>query len=142
MAREITFHEEVRVSLNSIAAAQAERLDNMAKEITSFMDNYEHRQESLRSEVEAKMAELRAETTTNTKLLLQGENRKIYSFLLSEALSGSRQLIKLLRTVEMSRGFWERVAGGLLLISMPSDSTYDPTADVIALRNGRNGSLE
>ena len=117
------------------------KVDNIAKQITSFMDGNERRQELLHSDTEAKMVELKANATTNAKLLLQGENRKIYSFLLSESPRESSELANLLHTVELSGGFWERVAGGLLLVSMPSGSTYDPTADVMALRNCRTGSL-
>ncbi len=60
-------------------------------------------------------------------------NRRNYSYLLSESACESRQLADFLCAVETLGGFWEHFAVGLLLVSMPADSTYDPTAEVNAL---------
>ncbi len=67
------------------------------------------------------------------RCVVKRANRRNYSYLLSERTCESRQLADLLCTVETLGGFWERFGGGLLLVSMAADSTYDPTAEVNAL---------
>ena len=65
--------------------------------------------------------------------VVKRDNRRNYSYLLSESACESRELTDLLCAVETIGGFWERFGIGLLLVSMPADSTYDPTAEVNAL---------
>jgi hypothetical protein len=51
--------------------------------------------------------------------IVQRANRRRYGgFLLPESAIGSKQLETLIQTIELSDGYWERVFGGLLLISM------------------------
>lgn len=65
--------------------------------------------------------------------VVQRTNRRNYSFAISDEARESTQLADLLRMIEGAGGVWDRVFGGLLLISMPPDSNYDPTADMVAL---------
>jgi len=65
--------------------------------------------------------------------IVKRANRRTYSFLLSETVCESSQLSDPLSIVESVDGFWERFAVGLLLISMPAESAYDPTTAVTAL---------
>jgi hypothetical protein len=60
-------------------------------------------------------------------------NRRKYDFYLPESAIGSKQLEELVNRIELLDGYWERVFDGLLLISMPADSPYDPTSDVMAM---------
>jgi hypothetical protein len=60
-------------------------------------------------------------------------NRRKYDFVLPESAIGSKQLEELTNRIELLDGYWERVCDGLLLISMPADSPYNPTSDVMAM---------
>jgi hypothetical protein len=66
--------------------------------------------------------------------VVQHANRRRYRFWLPESAIGSPQLETLILTIELSDGYWEQVFGGLLLITMPADSPYDPTSAVMAMR--------
>ena len=60
-------------------------------------------------------------------------SRRNYSFVVSDKVRESKRLIDLLRSIETAGGVCERLFGGVVMISMPSNSSYDPTPDIVAL---------
>jgi hypothetical protein len=75
--------------------------------------------------------------------VVQRANRRRYEFSLPESAISSKELEKVIHTIESSDGYWERVNffARLLLISMAADSPYDPTSDVMDMV-AACGSLE
>ncbi|GEM_PF-385928 len=63
--------------------------------------------------------------------VVQESNWRVFDFLLSKEDRDSEKIDRVLRRVERIGGHWERVLGGYLLICLPPEVDWNPTADVV-----------
>jgi hypothetical protein len=64
--------------------------------------------------------------------VVERAGRHNYSFILTQLSRESADLKTILTRVEQEGGIWEQAFGGLLVISLPPNANYDPTADLLA----------
>lgn len=68
----------------------------------------------------------------------QRASMKRYELMISERMTESPALDAILETVTRMDGHWERQMGGLLLISLPEDCTFDPLSEIETIGDANN----
>ena len=52
----------------------------------------------------------------------------MYSFLLSQSIAASHEMVEFREAVNAASGHWEQTIGGTFLAHLPADALFDPEA--------------
>lgn len=66
--------------------------------------------------------------------VIESSGRNNYCYLLSKKFCETSEFEKLLIKIEKSDGYWEQVFGGILIISLPPDSTISLPKEIAKLK--------
>lgn len=58
----------------------------------------------------------------------QRSGLRVYSFLLSQSIAASHEMVEFREAVDAAGGHWEQTFGGTFLAHLPADAPFDPEA--------------